>query len=301
MARGNQGSYIFEDVPNKRNFLKLLEHGSKRFYADIFAFCIMGNHYHLLLRTREANLSSLMHFIGSSYASRLREQGQIGHIFSGRFKSVHVESARQALFVSRYIHVNPQRAGLVEHPEEYPWSSCMSHLLAQGHFNWVDRDFALGMLAPSETSARHIYQRFLEDPRGAGLQYPGFPDSVPLAKAIFSGERFAGEAEPGGSGQCISRPLEELYVRTCEMFKKKNLREGRTRSVSEDNACLLFVFTAREYLLASNDEIGRMLNGISPGSVSKYFKQASALLRENGPGPARLRRELDTIVEGLWP
>lgn len=300
MAKGNQGSYIFEDAYNKRHFLGFLKSGVQRFDVEVYAFCIMGNHYHLLLRTREANLSFLMHFIGSSYASRLRDQGHIGHIFSGRYKSVPIESQRHALFVSRYIHINPQRAGIVEYPEEYPWSSCMSHLLEQGHFDWVNRDFVLGMLSPSLPSSRRIYSDFLADPRGAGHEYPVFPENIPLARSIFGAERFVGTALPEGAWD-ISGSLEKLYGQTCGLFEKKSLPEGRTRSIAADSARLLFVFAAREYLLATNSEVGRLLNGMSISSVSKYYKKAGELLAEGAPESASLRGQLDSIVRAMWP
>jgi REP element-mobilizing transposase RayT len=299
MAKGNQGSYIFQEKPNKRYFLKCLEHGSRKFDVEVFAFCIMGNHYHLLLRTREANLSSLMHYIGTSYASRLRDQGNIGHIFSGRYKSVQVDSGQHALFLSRYVHLNPKKAGIVEHPEEYPWSSCMSYLLERGQFDWVNKSFIMGMLSTSPAASRKIYVDYLADPESTFHRFPRFPDNLPLAKAISEGDRFAGASLPG-EAPAGSRPIDILHRHICEAYGKDFLFEGRVNSISANVPLLLFVFASREYLLATNEELGQMLQGISCSSVSLYFKRAGELLKEGNPEAAALRRELDSIVEVLW-
>ena len=88
IAKGNQGDFIFDDLKSKEYFLKCLGNGSKKFKAIVYAYCIMGNHYHIMLQNTEPNLSELMHYIGSSFATYLRGQGRIGHIFSGRFKSI---------------------------------------------------------------------------------------------------------------------------------------------------------------------------------------------------------------------
>ena len=295
MAKGNQGSFIFQEKSNKRYFLECLEQGSRRFDVEIFAFCIMGNHYHLLLRTKEANLSSMMHYLGTSYASRLRDQGNLGHIFSGRYKSIIVGSDQQALFVSRYIHLNPKKAGIVDFPEEYQWSSCISYILEQDRFDWISRAAVLGLLSTSPAVSRRKYVDFLIDPHNASQDYPRFPDNVLLAKTVFGGSHFSGEETVQGGRS----PIEILHGKVLETYGENCLSKGRTNSISANIPRLLFVFAAKECLLATNNEIGQALNGMCISAVSRYLKQAKELLEEENPYSARMRAELGSFIEVL--
>jgi REP element-mobilizing transposase RayT len=312
MAKGNQGDFIFDKDSNKIYFLKCLETGSQKFNSDVFAFCIMGNHYHLLARTNEENLSSLMHYIGSSYASRLRKQDRIGHIFSGRYKSIPVESEQHILFISRYIHLNPKRAGMVDHPGEYPWSSYRPYMWDQHDMEWLNEGFVLDRFGSSTAISRKKYEAFMEDPRTTGHHYPKYPESIPLAKAIFGGDRYSWAVLSKKNGTVgLEQPLaengreyfalRELYKHTCGNFRLNDLMESEARPEVTNHACLLFIYIAREYLMSTNDEIGQMLQGTKPSTISHRYKRALKLLGGKDLEAARIRKDLDAIVETIWP
>ena len=94
------------------------------FEIELFSYVLMSNHYHLLLRTRRANLSRAMHWFAGTYTRRFNNRhGRSGHLFQGRFKSILVENDAYILQLSCYIHRNPLRAGLVKRLADYPWSS----------------------------------------------------------------------------------------------------------------------------------------------------------------------------------
>ena len=97
---------------------------SERFEIDVFAYVLMGNHYHILLRTRRANLKKAMHWFGTTYTQRFnRRHSRSGHLFQGRYKSIIVQNDAYLLQLSYYIHRNPLRAGLVKRLADYRWSS----------------------------------------------------------------------------------------------------------------------------------------------------------------------------------
>jgi len=124
MSRGNRGESIFAEDRNKEYFLGLLGSGLERHKGELYAYCIMDNHFHLLLWVPFGKLPALMHHVGSGYGSFMRRAcGWIGHVFAGRYKSLCVEKAGYLLELSRYIHLNPVRAGMVPKPGEYRWSS----------------------------------------------------------------------------------------------------------------------------------------------------------------------------------
>lgn len=131
ITRGHRRESIFTDDKDREEFLARLAVTQVRFNLTVHGYCLMNNHYHLLVQTPDANLSRAIHYLNSSYATWYRVRHQlVGSVSQGRFKSVLVEKERYLVMVSAYIHLNPARAGLVERPEEWKWSS-MGHYLGK--------------------------------------------------------------------------------------------------------------------------------------------------------------------------
>ena len=123
-SRGNDRRIVFRDDHDRRRFLELLEHVSTRFDWEIFAYCLMNNHYHLFLETPEASLARGMRDLNGPYAQSFnRRYGTVGHVFQARYHSVLVQTPSHILSALRYIVLNPVAAGLCERPEDWPWSS----------------------------------------------------------------------------------------------------------------------------------------------------------------------------------
>jgi len=112
-ARGNNRADIVRDDHDRREFIALLAAAALRFNLKIFAFCLMTNHYHLFLRTPDANLSRAMHWLNATYTIRFnRRRRRHGHVFQGRYKSMLVADTAHWSVLSIYIHLNPVRAGV---------------------------------------------------------------------------------------------------------------------------------------------------------------------------------------------
>ena len=119
---------IFSDY-HKSLFIQLLDEISQKFNVLIHTYCLMNNHYHLLIETPDANLDRAMHYFGRHLSKQINKSlNADGALFKDRYKSLLVDSDRYLLQVSRYIHLNPVEAGLVLRPEDYPWSSYPSYL-----------------------------------------------------------------------------------------------------------------------------------------------------------------------------
>lgn len=115
LLQGNDRKEIFYGDEDKTLFLETVGEMSDRFEVDVFAFVLMSNHYHLLLRTRLANLSKAMQWLGLIYSRRFNNRhGRSGHLFQGRFKSIVVENEAYMIELSCYIHRNPVRAGMAQ-------------------------------------------------------------------------------------------------------------------------------------------------------------------------------------------
>ncbi len=131
MCRGNNGQDIFLSDRDRKCFLRTLEESCEQTGWTVHAFVLMGNHYHLLIETPEANLVAGMKWLQGTYTQRFNlANKRIGHLFQGRYKSLIIDPGNPAYFptVSTYIHLNSIRAGLDEIPGEYPWSSCRYYM-----------------------------------------------------------------------------------------------------------------------------------------------------------------------------
>lgn len=123
-SRGNERKKIFWDDQDRELYLARLDQIHERFHWHVHAYVLMSNHCHLLVETPMANLSRGMRQLNGVYTQEFnRRHGRVGHLFQGRFKAILVEEDNYLLEVSRYIILNPVRAGMVERPEEYRWSS----------------------------------------------------------------------------------------------------------------------------------------------------------------------------------
>lgn len=123
MMRGNNRQKIFQDADDKDKMVKIILEKTALDSAILYAFCIMSNHLHLVIKETKHPISNTMKRIGTSYAWHYnRKHGRIGHVFQDRFKSEPVESDRQFLSVIAYVHLNPAKAGIGS-KDDYKWSS----------------------------------------------------------------------------------------------------------------------------------------------------------------------------------
>ncbi|MEE8423883.1 MAG: transposase [Thermodesulfobacteriota bacterium] len=131
--RGNDRKRIFLVESDYKKFLNYLSEGKDRYQYYIYAYALMSNHYHILLKTTQANLSKIMHSLNTAYTVYYNlKHKKIGHLFQGRYKSIVVDEQNYFLELTRYIHLNPVKARIVEKPEDYQWSSYKCYLNKKG-------------------------------------------------------------------------------------------------------------------------------------------------------------------------
>jgi REP element-mobilizing transposase RayT len=163
--RGNRRQVICEDRFDFQLFLSLVELAARRFEWLVHAYCVLPNHYHLLIETPKAGLSRGMQLVNGRYAQAFNGGRRLdGHLFQGRFGSKLVEDEPHAIWVNRYIARNPVEAGLVENPADWGWSSYGA--LRRGCLPvWVAHDAALRLFGERESAAVE-YERLILDPVG---------------------------------------------------------------------------------------------------------------------------------------
>jgi len=132
IGKGVEGTDIFTDDVDRNKFLQLLQKMVNSHKVHLFSYALMDTHFHLLLKTEEANLSQAMQFLNSSYAHWFNIRHiRKGHLFQDRYKSYPILNPPYLYSVASYISLNPVEAGLVDSPEKYPWSSFQYFLPAQ--------------------------------------------------------------------------------------------------------------------------------------------------------------------------
>lgn len=171
LARGNAREPIFGDDDDREAFLGFLAESVDRYSASCHAYCLMGNHYHLILQPSRPNLSVTMRFLNGEYARRFnRRHRRTGHLFEGRFKSLLVQRDTYLTALARYIALNPVRAGLVHAPEDWPWSSYRATVGLAPKPRFLSTSVVLSVFgSPSDDAARRSLREFVDqaEPRGA--------------------------------------------------------------------------------------------------------------------------------------
>lgn len=128
-SRGDDRKKIFLNENDYRKFLGYISCAKVKYKFYLYAYCLMPNHYHLLLETTQANISKIMHYINGSYTTYYNiKHRRSGHLFQGRFKSIVIDKDSYFQELSRYIHLNPVKAKIAQQPEAYPWSSYSGYL-----------------------------------------------------------------------------------------------------------------------------------------------------------------------------
>lgn len=168
-SRGNDRKNIFLNQRDRERFLSYLESATIRYGAQIHVYCLMSNHYHLLVETPEGNLSRIMKHINGAYTTYFNiKRRRAGHLFQGRYKAILVEKDEYAKELSRYVHLNPVRAKIAGNPGEYLWSSYRSYTGTAPAPQWLHRKFILSLFGTGDQDAGKRYRDFVE--RTAGLE-----------------------------------------------------------------------------------------------------------------------------------
>ena len=165
-SRGDRRESIYRDDADRQSQLQVIAQAMDRFDAQVLAYCLMGNHFHLVLHTRAGNLSRLMRHVNGVYTQRFNHRhGVVGHLFQGRFKAILVDRDAYLLALCRYVERNPVAAGMVDAAAAWPWSSHRAHLGLQPSPDWLDTDGLHGHLlgkpalsAADRQRARRLYQ-----------------------------------------------------------------------------------------------------------------------------------------------
>ena len=260
IARGNNKQHIYLDDEDRRRFLVILSQVKARSCFRLFGYCLMPNHFHLLLQIGRFSISRIMHDLLARYSQNFNARRErCGHLFQGRFKSLLCARDSYLLELIRYIHLNPVRSGLVVDPIQWPWSSHRDYLSSSG-WHGIDRDICLSMLATRPEMQAVAYEQFIRAGMGSAArgEAPHVPDLGALVEELVVTKVQADAAEVGivEIGQAVAR---ETGISIREI-------RGRRRHRSISSARHVLIHRAIAHGLRPS-EIAAFIN-VSPAAVS---------------------------------
>jgi len=214
-SRGDRREDIFRDDKDREDWLTVLGEVCSRFNWRCHAYCEMTNHYHVVVETPDGNLSNGMRQLNGVYTQRFnRRHGLVGHLFQGRFEGILVERDAYLLELSRYVVLNPVRAGMVPEPAAWPWSSYRAMVGLEPAPAWLETDWVLGQFGSKRRQAHKRYARFLAEGIGqpsiwGGLRHQVFLGSERFVARFSQGARSLDKLRevPRKQRRPLARPL----------------------------------------------------------------------------------------------
>jgi len=300
-SRGNERRKIFYGNSDYEKFKVYLREAQEKYGYLLHSYVLMTNHYHLLIETPEANMSQVMHFINGSYTTYInRKRGRSGHLFQGRYKAILIERDRYLLELSRYIHLNPVRVGLVKRPEEYPYSS-YGALIGRWEENFVYGDLIWRMISGERSNGKKRYRTFVEDAIGREQDSPlkdvyggvilGEDNFIKEALGRLRDKTFnTGEVSHRRKLRALYGP-ENVIQGVCGYFKitPDELRGKRT------DYHKIAIYLVKRFTGMTNQQIGGLFGGLTYSAVAKTYERFALKLAKD----ESLKRELESISSKL--
>jgi REP element-mobilizing transposase RayT len=162
-SRGNEKKAVYKDDVDRETFLDALFQVNKRYNWICHAYCLMNNHYHLIIETPDGNLSAGMRQLNGVYTQTFNKRHKrVGHLFQGRYKAILIQKDSHLLEVSRYVVLNPVRAKAAERPELWKWSSYQATGGKEKPHPCLTTEWILGQFGTTRSIAEEAYQKFVQ-------------------------------------------------------------------------------------------------------------------------------------------
>ena len=267
MLRGNAGQDIFTDDADRLRFLLLLQQGIERYRCLVHAYCLMDNHVHLAVQVSDIPLSKLMQVVSFRYTQYMnRRFKRTGHLFQGRFKALLIDQDNYLLQLVRYIHLNPYRAGMVQHPDQYSWSS---HHVYGGKQTvpWLTTDWVLEQLGTERKTVVSNYISFINDGLSEGHRkefHRGSFEGRALGDDSFVQHALLQAEQPYVSATTVDNIL-DLLCREYAITREELKAPGRRQPFSHVRAIAAWLVKQSIHLQLKElgDVLERDLSGLS--------------------------------------
>lgn len=227
MNRGRRGEKVFEGKNDYNAFVDLLKELDEDYKVNIVAYCLMSNHYHLLMQTPEANISRSMRHLNGVYTQRFNRMHLCdGQLFRGRYKCVLVDADSYLLELVRYIHRNPLEAGIVTTLDKYTWSSHKGYLSGAKKWDWLHKNYILSLFSRNKAESVRRYKQFVskETPEEINQIFSGRTLATIIGTKSFvekiKGRFFANKTHEEVPGSRFLAPdVDTIIGEVCKYYK----------------------------------------------------------------------------------
>ncbi len=293
LNRGRRKEKVFFQESDYLMFMDILEESTDVFNLEVHAYSLIPNHYHLLIRTPDGNLSRIMRHINGSYTQKInRRYGLEGSLFKGRFKSILVEEETYLLELIRYIHRNPLKAGLEKKLGEHRWTSHYSYNDVKKKPGWLKTENVLRYFSEYDKEALRKMNAYIRKTPPGDLERRLESINWP---AILGGSKFIEEVKKKMRGQKIDKAeipqykksfkdmrTKEIIEKILEEYKMKEEMFYSKRNKRNANIRRGYIYVCRKYLQKTNREIGESLSEVSLSFISKQYNSAVKEIKRKG-------------------
>jgi len=289
-SRGNERKKIYRDDGDKKRFLGLLEDYKNRYNFLIHCFVLMDNHYHLVIETLRPNLIKIMHGLNSGYTGYFNKKyKRSGHLFQGRYKAIIVDKENYLLELSRYVHLNPLRAKIINKPQDYKWSSYGGYIRKKEVNNLNNYNWLLSIFGNKEKKSRRQYKEFVEEGIAKKLENPV---KRAVGNMILGSKEFIDsilvKIDRDEIGQEIANRNEilktinpqEVIKEVSNKYKIKPIEITNT-GTRNNEARNVAIYITRNVCELSNKETAKIFGGIKESAVSKVVKRLANNIKTN--------------------
>lgn len=289
MNRGRRYEDIYLFVDDYEEFIRVVKEAEEQFGLRISAYCLMANHYHLLVQTPYGNISRCMRHINGVYTQRFNKAHNYdGQLFRGRYKAVLVENDGYLLQVMRYIHRNPIDAGVVDELKDFQWSSHHAYHSKARKWNWLNTGALLDILTPRKSLQLKAYRQFISEDNSPEIDI--FYSLKNLASILGSksfkediSARF-GEKIFDKETRCakeLAVPQDTILDSVCLYYNiDRNTLLTSRRGVSNKPRDMA-MFLVKKYRLDSLTEIGSCFGIEHYSTVSNAISRARMLINQD--------------------
>lgn len=285
-SRGNNKKDVFKTDIDNNKFLKIIGEAHDKYKILVHAYVLMKNHYHIIIETPQANLSSAMHYINAKYTSWFNHiNNEVGHLFQGRYKAILVDKDEYLLPLSRYIHLNPVRANYVKNPQEYQWSSFKNLIGDYKSYKWLMQGFILNAIG-----SKKKYENYVMEFKQKEIENPF---SKIKGQSFLCGDEFLEKIKNEVKGL---EKITSKEIRDREFLKKKvtcddiinriidkfaiSKEEILTKGKHDNKYRKLAVYLCKKYSDNSNIEIGNFFGEVTGSCISYYYRWGNRVDKE---------------------
>ena len=299
-SRGHERGAIFRDDGDRERFLGELARRAEEERWVVHVYCLMTNHYHLLVETPETNLAAGMQRLNARYSQAFNfRHGRKGHLMEDRYKATVVEKEGYLLELCRYVVLNPVRAGIARSAREYAWSSYRATAGEAQAPAWLEVEWTLARFGNDRLRAREAYRRFVAEGKGSGeaeslaLEGPFVGSDAFISRMAGLEDRASASAGGKGKSRIPRVGLESVIAAVAEEYgmEPSDLTEAWQRG----EARMVAVYLARKQTGMTGQQIAEAF-GVSGARVSQLVGQVEAEESEGGEMRTRIERLKERLL-----